>query len=214
MTKQSSIKGLLVDVGGVLLSNTWDTSLREKAAEVFKYDFEEADLRHHDIVDDYERGLLSLDEYLTYVVFYKKRPFSIEQFKEYMMAQSSALPKMREYLAELKTNLGLQIIMVSNDAREVTEYRVRKFNLINLFDIFVCSCFVGVRKPSARIYRLALDLAQLAPQDVLYIEDRDSSVEAAAALGIRGIQHKSYENTKKFLEEFGLSIENMQEQHV
>jgi putative hydrolase of the HAD superfamily len=214
MSNQTSIKGLLVDVGGVLLSNSWDEQMRENAARVFKYDFDEANSRHHDALDSFERGLLSLDEYLSYTIFHKDRPFSKEQFKEHMLTQSRALPRMREYLAALKEACGICVVIVSNDVREFTEYRINKFSLKNCADIFVCSCFVGVRKPSAQIYKIALDVSHLQPQEVLYIEDRRSFVQAASLLHIAGIQHTNYENTKKFLEEHGLAIENRQEHRV
>jgi len=208
------IKGLLVDIGGVLLSNSWDKQMRENAARVFNYDFDEADSRHHDVFDSFERGLLSLDEYLSYVVFHKDRPFSREQFKAHVLAQSRAYPKMREHLTGLKAACGICVVIVSNDGREFMEYRIKTFDLKSCADILVCSCFVGVRKPSEQIYRIALDISQLRPEEMLYIEDRRAFVQAAGLLHISSIQHTSYENTKKFLEESGLAIENKQEQHV
>jgi putative hydrolase of the HAD superfamily len=213
MNNKSAVKGLLVDIGGVLLTNTWDADMRQEAARVFNYDFEKSDSRHHDVLDSFERGLLTLDEYLTYSVFYEKRPFSREEYKEMMFAQSKPFNDMIEFVSELKDS-GLCVVIVSNDGREFVEYRIDKFNLKKCADIFICSCFAGVRKPAKEIYRLALDASQLKNDEVIYIEDRAPYVEAAGLLGIRGIQHKSYENTKKFLEENGVSIENRQEQHI
>jgi putative hydrolase of the HAD superfamily len=131
-----------------------------------------------------------------------------------MLAQSRACPKMREYLATLKAAYGIRVVIVSNDGREFMEYRAEKFGLKSCADIFVCSAFVGVRKPSERIYKIALDMSQLQAEEVLYIEDRRPFVQAAELLNIHGIQHTTYENTKKFLEENGFVIENRQEQHV
>jgi putative hydrolase of the HAD superfamily len=214
MNDKPLIKGLLVDVGGVILSNSWDLPTRENAAHTFKYDFDESDSRHHDVFDSFERGFLNLDEYLSYTVFHKDRPFSREQLREYMFAQSRAYPKMREYLAALRANNGVCVIIVSNDGCEFMRYRIKKFNLKNCVDIFICSCFVGTRKPSEKIYRLALDTAQLRPEETLYIEDRRPFLQAAGSLGINGIQHTTYENTRKFLEQNGVSTESKQEQHV
>ena len=207
MNNRSPIKGLLIDMGGVLLTNTWDTNMRKEASRVFNYDFEKSDSRHHDVLDSFERGLLSLDEYLTYSVFYEQRPFSRRQYKEYMFAQSQPYPEMIEFIAELK-NPDLCVIILSNDARELVEYRINKFNLKRCADIFICSCFAGFRKPAKQIYQLALDAGQLRKEEVLYIEDRAPYVEAASLLGIKGIKHKSYESTKKFLEEYGIAFEN------
>ncbi|HNQ93558.1 MAG TPA: hypothetical protein PKK96_04890 [Anaerolineales bacterium] len=68
------------------------------------------------------------------------------------------------------------------------------------------SSFVHFRKPDADIYRMALDIAQASPKQVLYIDDRSLFVEVAEGLGIRGIVHKEYNATQKAMEAFGLSL--------
>jgi putative hydrolase of the HAD superfamily len=83
---------------------------------------------------------------------------------------------------------------------------VKKFNLDSFMDFFVSSCFVHVRKPDPDIYRIALDIAQVPPENVLYIDDRAMFVEIAADLGIRGIHHREYDATRAALEELGLSL--------
>jgi putative hydrolase of the HAD superfamily len=85
-------------------------------------------------------------------------------------------------------------------------YRVQQFKLSAFIDIFVSSCFVHYRKPDADIYRIALDIAQASPDQVVYIDDRAMFVEVARGLGIRGILHKDYETTQKALETIGLSL--------
>jgi putative hydrolase of the HAD superfamily len=106
----------------------------------------------------------------------------------------------------LKTRHGLRIAAVSNEGRELTTYRVQQFKLSAFIDIFVSSCFVHYRKPDADIYRIALDIAQASPDQVVYIDDRAMFVEVARGLGIRGILHKDYETTQKALETIGLSL--------
>jgi putative hydrolase of the HAD superfamily len=51
--------------------------------------------------------------------------------------------------------------MVSNEGRELNAYRIRKFKLDKLVDLFVSSCFVHVRKPDVEMFRLAMDIAQV-----------------------------------------------------
>jgi len=80
-----------------------------------------------------------------------------------------------------------------NEGRELTTYRVRQFQLNTFIDFFVSSCFVHYRKPDADIYRMALDVAQASPEQVIYVDDRSLFVEVAQGLGIRGVIHK---NTK------------------
>ena len=206
MTLSSPLTTLFLDIGGVLLTNGWDRGIRVHASEKFGLDYKEMDERHHLTFDTYEEGKLSLDEYLNRVVFYQERSFSREEFKAFMYAQSQPFPEMIELMGGLKIQYGLQVAAVSNEGRELTVFRVQQFKLGTFIDFFVSSCFVHYRKPDADMYRIALDIAQVSPQQVVYIDDRPMFVEVAQGLGIQGIIHKSYETTRKALEAIGLSF--------
>jgi putative hydrolase of the HAD superfamily len=206
MTPVSSITTLFLDIGGVLLTNAWDNHIRKNAADKFGLNFDEMNERHHLTFDTYEEGKLNLDEYLDRIVFYQERPFSREEFKSFMYAQSQPFPEMIELVRRLKAQYGLRAAVVSNEGRELSEYRVQHFKLGAIIDFFISSSFVHYRKPDADIYRIALDIAQVKPQQVVYIDDRSMFVEVAQSLGIRGIIHKDYETTRKFLETMGLGL--------
>jgi putative hydrolase of the HAD superfamily len=208
MTPSSSITTLFLDIGGVLLTNGWDHNSRKHASDKFGLDYNEMDERHHLTFDTYEEGKLSLDEYLNRVVFYQERSFSQEEFKEFMYAQSQPYPEMIELIRRLKTQHGLQVAAVSNEGRELTVYRVHQFKLGTFMDFFISSCFVHYRKPDKDIYRIALDIAQVRPEQVVYIDDRSMFVEVAQSLGIKGILHSGYEATRTSLESFGLKLSN------
>ncbi len=190
-----TITTLFLDIGGVLLTNGWDHHARRRATEEFGLDYEEMDERHRMTFDTYEEGKVSLDRYLDRIVFYEPRAFDRKAFKDFMFAQSDKLPDMMEGLLELKERRGLGVVAVSNEGRELTQHRVRTFGLDGLIDFFVSSCFVHVRKPDEDIYRIALDGAQAAPEQVAYVDDRRMFVEVAESLGIRGIHHTDTHET-------------------
>ncbi|HEY0297853.1 MAG TPA: HAD family phosphatase [Arachidicoccus sp.] len=197
------IKTLFTDIGGVLLNNGWDRKKRAAAVEKFKLDAEELNERHHLTFDTYEEGKISLDEYLDRVVFYQKRSFSKKAFKEFMFNSSSAYPDMIELLKSLKQKYGFHIAVVSNEGRELNDHRIKHFGLNEFVDFFISSSFVHLRKPDADIFKLALDIAQVDPEEVLFLDDREMFVQVAERLGIKGIVHKSYEETKKAFAEYG-----------
>lgn len=208
MTTSPSITTLFLDIGGVLLTNGWDHNIRKGAADKFGLDYEEMDERHHLTFDTYEEGKLSLDGYLNRVVFYQERSFSREEFKAFMYAQSQPFPEMIELIRGLKSQHGLEIAAVSNEGRELTMYRVQQFNLGSVIDFFISSCFVHYRKPDEDMYRIALDIAQVSPERVVYIDDRAMFVEVARGLGIEGIIHTGYDTTRTALEGLGLSLKS------
>ena len=198
---------MFLDVGGVLLTDGWDHHARKRAATKFKLELAEMEKRHHLTFEIYEEGKLTLEEYLDLVVFYQKRPFTRAQFRKYMFAQSKPYPEMIELVRGLKERFGLKIVVVSNEARELNEYRIRKFKLDGFADSFISSCFVHVRKPDADIFRLALDIAQTPVGQVVYIENTPMFVQIAEGLGIQSIPHTDYMSTCAKLASFGLLID-------
>lgn len=200
------IRALFTDIGGVLLTNGWDRKARARAAQTFDLDLEELNERHHLTFDTYEAGKLSLEEYLQRVVFYQARDFTSAEFSDFMRAQSRPLDDMIAYQRLLKQRHGLRIVAVSNEGRELSEHRARAFGLQGLIDTFVCSGFVHVRKPDADIFRIAIDLAQVAPDEVVYLDDRRMFVEVAQTLGLRGVVHRDLAATRAAFAQLGLDV--------
>jgi putative hydrolase of the HAD superfamily len=207
MTPAQPITTLFLDIGGVLLTNGWDRQARQRAADAFGLENSEMDERHHLTFDTYEEVKLSLDDYLRRVVFYKERPFSLEEFKAFMFDQSQPLPEAFDLLHALKVRHGLKIAAVSNEGRELTTFRIRHFGLGSLIDFFISSCFVHFRKPDVDIYRVALDISQSDPAQVAYIDDRLMFVQVARELGIHGIHHTGLTSTRAKLADLGLILE-------
>ena len=206
MKKSGSITALFLDIGGVLLTDGWSHASRKLAAKTFDLNPEEMENRHNQAFDTYELGKLTLEEYLSRVVFYQKRSFTRAQFRKFMFAQSKPYPKMIELACRLKARYGLKIVVVSNEARELNSHRIRKFKLDGFVDFFVSSCFVHLRKPDADIFRVALDIAQVPANKVVYIENLPMFVQVAEGLGIRGICHTDYKSTCAKLASFGLEV--------
>jgi putative hydrolase of the HAD superfamily len=195
MKRALPISALFIDIGGVLLTNGWDHLARKRAARHFNLIWAEMDQRHRLVFETHEEGKLTLEEYLGWVVFYEKRPFTRSQFRNFMFDQSRPYPKMVQLITQLKRQLALKVVVISNESRAVNAYRVRKFKLDQLADIFISSCFVGMRKPDVEIFRLALDLAQTPIKQVAYIDNTPMFVQIAESLGMRGILHTDYNST-------------------
>ena len=197
------IRTLFWDVGGVLLSNAWDHEERDQAIE--KFHLQQADFagRHKEAVTAFEEGKLSLDQYLDRTNFYQPRNFSKEEFKSYMFS----LSKPKSEALELARNLAAKYLMatLNNESREMNDYRIKQFGLSQIFDLFVSSCYVGVRKPDATIYRLAIDLIQKTPDECCFIDDRPENIEGAAKAGMRTVLMRDPAQLKKDLQALGVS---------
>jgi len=198
---------LFVDIGGVLLTDGWGHTFRKRAVKEFKLNLEELEERHATTFETFEIGKLTLEEYLNLVVFYEPRSFTQAQFQEFMFAQSESDSKMIGLISQLKAKYGLKIVVVSNESRELNEHRIEKFRLNAFVDSYISSCYVGLRKPDADIFRLALDVAQVNAEQVIYIDNTQMFVQIAEGMGIRGIWHTDYKSTREKLARLGLEIE-------
>jgi putative hydrolase of the HAD superfamily len=124
----------------------------------------------------------------------------------FMLAQSQPAPEMLALIQALKARYGLKVVVVTNDGREFIVHRIQQFGLKAFVDCFIVSCFVHARKPETAIYRMALDIAQVAPTEVIYIDDQALFVEVAQCLGMYDIHHTSYATTRAALATLGRSF--------
>ena len=207
MKKTTAITCLLLDIGGVLLTDGWDHLARKRAAAHFKLDRAEMEDRHRLIFEIYEQGKITLEEYMSLVVFTEKRPFTRGQFRSFMFAQSEPFPEMINMIARLKDRLGVKIVIVSNEGRELNAHRIQKFKLDRLADCFISSCFVHIRKPDVDIFELALDAAQVEASQAVFIDNTPMFVQIAEGMGIQGILHIDLKSTRAKLAAIGLNVD-------
>lgn len=196
---------VLFDVGGVLLTNGWDHKERAAAVAQFKLDKQELEARHGTVAPAWERGEISLDQYLDAVVFYEPREFSRDEFFDFMLAQSQLLPDGAiEILKEVSASNGCMVGALNNEARETNEFRFGRFDLRRYFKVALSSCYMGLRKPDAAMYRRALDILGRPPSRVLFIDDREENVAGGAAAGMKAIRFTGEIQLWKELEKLGV----------
>jgi putative hydrolase of the HAD superfamily len=200
-------KVLFTDVGGVIATNGWDTDLRTAMVEHFGLDQADVNSRHRLMFDSYERGHLSLDQYLEWTVFYGPRSFGFEDVKLWMFEQGKLLPGTYDLFRRVKERHGLKIALISNEGEGLTADRVKRFRLGELADYMIFSHAVHLRKPDPQIWQLGLDLAQVQANESIYIDDRPIFAEFAGRLGFQAYRHTSVEETSAFLSSLGLDPE-------
>ena len=200
------ISAIFWDVGGVLLTNAWDREQRQRALERFKLDEAEFDDRHEMVVSSFERGKITLEEYLQRTVFYRKRPFTAAEFRELMFGLSQPFPDVLALAQGLAKSAKYLMGTINNESKELNEYRIRKFGLREIFTLFLTSCYVGLRKPEEGIYRLALEVTQKVPEECCFIDDRALNLEAAARLGMHTIRMESAEQLRGELQKLGIEV--------
>jgi HAD superfamily hydrolase (TIGR01509 family) len=77
--------------------------------------------------------------------------------------------------------------LISNAWPEIRGLLETQWGLADAFEPLVLSAEVGLAKPDPRIFRLALEWAQVEPSQAAFVDDFPENVEAAAALGMRPV---------------------------
>lgn len=201
-----SIRAIFWDVGGVLLTNAWDRSERTKAVDHFHVNPEEFHDRHELVVSSFERGKITLNEYLTRTVFYEPRSFTVDAFRDYMFSLTQPFPEVLDFAKSLTDSGKYLIGTINNESRELNNFRIEKFGLRKIFRVFVSSCFVGLRKPERDIYRVALEITQFPADQCCFIDDRSLNLECAAQLGMHTIQMQSLKQLRADLAKVGVNL--------
>ena len=199
-----TVRALFWDVGGVLLSNAWDRTQRLSALEHFRLDEEEFHSRHEMVVSSFERGKITLDEYLDRTVFYRTRSFTREAFKDFMFSLSQPIPEVLSFARALADSGKYLMGTINNESRELNLYRIEHYGLHQIFRLFVSSCFVGLRNPESGIYRLAVEITHMNPEECAFIDDRSINLECAAALGMHTIEMKTLQLLQGDMEKIGV----------
>jgi putative hydrolase of the HAD superfamily len=196
---------ILFDVGGVLLTNGWDHRERAFVLEQFHVDRDAFEARHAQPNDAWERDAITVREYLDVTLFYQPRDFSHEEFLAAICAQSKLLDNgAMGVLHDLASSDKCVLGALNNEAREPNEYRFRTFGLRDCFQIALSSCYVGLRKPGAAIYRRALDILGKPAQRILFIDDRAENVAGAQSVGMQAIRFTGADALRGQLADFGV----------
>ena len=198
----SKINHIFFDIGGVLGSNGWDREQRQRAVERFHLDADDFQWRHEDVIGEWEEGRITLDEYLDIAVFNTDRDFSRSQFIQFMLQQSVPHPETIAIARVLAETSRFHMMTLNNESDELNAYRIREFGLATIFEAFISSCYLSVRKPFRRFYNRALGIAQCEPAKSLFIDDRQQNLTPAKSMGMNVILFKSAPQLLAELEEF------------
>jgi putative hydrolase of the HAD superfamily len=200
------ITTIFCDIGGVLLTNGWDYPARQNTLRTFDLDQAEFEERHAPLGEALETGQLSLAVYLDRTVFYRDRQFSRDEFTTILFSQSRRLEDTFAIIAKLALSGPYFMATLNNESLELNQFRIEKFGLRKMFTVFISSCYLGIRKPDAAIYRAALGITRRSRQECLFVDDRAPNVAQARELGMRAIHCQNATQLREEIRHSGLAI--------
>ena len=129
-----------------------------------------------------------------------------EEFKAYLYEQSEPDPDALSVAAALAASRRFLMATLNNESAELNAYRIEHFHLRDYFAVFFTSCYLGLRKPDVRIYRMAIDLTQRDPEECLFVDDRPLNVEGARRAGMRAVRFENAGQLRRDLTANGISL--------
>jgi putative hydrolase of the HAD superfamily len=191
-------RGLLVDYGGVLTSNLFDSfssfcDLEGLEPEAIGRRFRE-DRSARELLIALETGKLPEEEFEQRfaAILGVDSPDLIER----LMAGSQPDEEMLAAVVRARA-AGVRTGLVSNSWGTRRYDRAR---LAELFDGVVISGEVGIRKPAPEIYELGAERIGVEPSACVFVDDLPFNLEPAAELGMETVHHTSSQDTIAELE--------------
>ncbi len=197
-----NIRAVFFDLGGVIV-RTEHQAPREHLAMRLNMEYE--DLVRLVFQSETSRmasiGKISTDEHWAAVTRKLKRDAAeAKAIREEFFAGDMVDRKLVDFIRSLRPRCKTGVI--SNAWPDLRDYVVEQ-GFDDAFDRMVISAEVGVMKPKAEIYQIALEQLEVSPAEAVFVDDFLENVEGARAVGMSALQFKDSEQAivelKRFL---------------
>lgn len=184
-----SIKAVFFDLGGVILRTEYQAP-RQHLAESFGMDYDDIDKvvfggGPNGSAARASVGEITEEEHWLNVMKILKLPASeYERVRDEFFAGDVIDHEILNFLRSIKPKYKTGLI--SNAWSGLRDYIVReKFD--DAFHHMIISAEVGVVKPSAKIYHIALEQLRVSPNEAVFVDDVLENIEACEKIGMKGI---------------------------
>ena len=199
---------LIFDLGNVVLTNDLPVHTGEQAKEFcdyFKITYDNLFRGWESSWPEFRVGKISEDDFwkkfLTYALTDK---IDTEFAKDFWRKHQEPKENMLDLLEKLKKKYRLATL--TTISKEWLEYKRKKFNLDNYFEIIVSSGESGFVKPDKRAYDLILKKLNIDPAECIFIDDLEVNLPPAQKLGMRTILFSRQKDLENELRSFNISF--------
>jgi putative hydrolase of the HAD superfamily len=206
--RAQKIRAVILDYGEVLCHHPTREEIQRSASlfQVAPEDFPKLYMRNRGA---YDRGDLTAHDYwrkFAEATGAEINDAQIEDLRRWDLEMwSTANATMMKWVKNLRAT-GIKTAILSNMPWDMARHARKTFPWLSDFDCHVFSCEIGEIKPSAIIYRRCLDGLAVEADEAIFIDDRETNVQGARAVGIHGIQFESCEQLAGALEAMGFSV--------
>lgn len=195
------IRNIIFDIGGVLLDYNPKTYLDKLNIEDGKRKELNDIIFHNQKWKDCLNGFITNSELIEYLIKENlKYKNEIEQIlsKDNLKYMLPPKQEMVEYYKSLKQK-EYKIYLCSNITEDTYKYIKDSFEIIQVADGGVFSCFENISKPNVEIYQKLIEKYNLDIEKSILIDDTKRNIISANDIGLNGILFNNIEDIKKFL---------------
>jgi len=200
------IKSIIFDVGGVLMT---DVPLKKIAEELsLRFSMSQEELHSYLYPNKHwtllTLGEISEDEYWEHFLKASKVKVDVKELRDRVRTELRPIEENVEIVPLLKSQYKLAIL--SNHSKEWSEFMTKKYDFFKYFEQIIFSCNVGLRKPDAQIYKLAMTKLGSEPEECLFIDDKQRNTDGAQKVGMKTIVLESASRLREELFNFGFVL--------
>ncbi len=189
-----NIKHLIFDFGGVIINIDYYALVGAfKGLGIQNFDALFSQAKQTNLFDDYEKGLISDENFISEIKKISGLNVSNEQIIDAWNAILLDLPKERlDLIKDLKTKYNTFLLSNTNDLH-IKSFEADIDKTIGLdyfyssFNKIYYSSQIKMRKPDTEIFQFVLDSHQLNPAETIFIDDSIQHVEGAKAVGLNAV---------------------------
>jgi putative hydrolase of the HAD superfamily len=157
-----------------------------------------SDIFHHQDWQDFDRGVLELGPVVQRTATRLSLPPTqlaafLSPIGERLLPIATTVALLAQLKARRDTGERLKLYYLSNMPSPFARVLEQRHDFLNWFDGGIFSGDVKLAKPDPAIFQLLQQRYTLEPQRTVFIDDLDANVQAAQALGWRGIHCEDVE---------------------
>ncbi len=200
-----TIKAVLFDYGNVLCKPQSETDLKEMA-RCLGSELESVETLYWKLRDEYDLGEVDGKAYWSVIAKELGISPTEEQLLQLIELDNLSWTRPNHDMAKWAAKLsehGIKTAILSNMPISIREY-LRGVEWLPVFDHYTFSCDINAIKPDVEIYHHCLSGVSHAPENSLFIDDREINTGAAASLGINSFVFTNTDALRAYVETVGL----------
>lgn len=197
-----AIKAVIFDLGGVLFTNGTKKFIKDLAERYSLDEVAVKEVMDGPIGSQYREGKITRDVFWQRGLAKLGIAGNVDQLEDEWISDYALIEGTRDIILALRGNY--KVTYLSDNVRERVEKVDALYHFKEWFDGGIFSHEVGVRKPDPKIYEFALQHAGVKAEESVFIDDKESSLVPAKAMGITTILFKDPGDLKAQLQKLSV----------